>query len=83
MDAWRPIDKDLLTKGLAVRSYRLFMLDRMGGCVAARVIDADTDFHAIALAEMLRGEFGAELFDRSRKIAEFGRQRASDELPAG
>ena len=55
----------------------------MGGCVAARVIDADTDFHAIALAEMLRGEFGAELFDRSRKIAEFGRQRASDELPAG
>ncbi|HXJ00252.1 MAG TPA: hypothetical protein VNH44_03455 [Micropepsaceae bacterium] len=57
------------------------MIDKMGGCVAARVIDADTDFHAIALAEMLRGEFGAELFDRSRKIAELGECRTKEVRP--
>jgi hypothetical protein len=53
-------------------SYKLYFLDEAGGCIATRTLDADTDFHAVGLAEMLRGPWSAQLFDRSREVAALG-----------
>lgn len=63
-----------------MRSYRLHMNDKSGNCIASRVIDAETDFQAISIAEMLRGEFKGELFDRSRKVAELGANRGESHI---
>jgi hypothetical protein len=60
-----------------VRTYLLYMLDRQGKCVGARVINAETDAQAVDLAEMVRGECDAHLFERRRKVAALEASAAS------
>ena len=56
-------------------SYKLYFLDDAGACIATRTINAETDFNAVGLAEMLRGPCNAQLFDRGRKVAALGVER--------
>jgi hypothetical protein len=52
-------------------TYRAFLVNAAGRIYFAHVLDCETDEQAIAAAQKYVDGTGVQLWDRSRKIAEF------------